>query len=262
MAPTSEAYAKKEARGAMPWNKLAPMDQRRVRYVVSNASVFRRLPTRVERCDPEVFSFLVRRPEVVTGIWNLMGVSDLSLERKSDGVLRAEDHHGGSGNLEVLYSDHDADARGVTVAAIDGLYHQKPMPRPINAKCVLLLRSGSTVESNGQTYVTARVDAFVKFERVAADLVARGLQPILVQTADHNFVETMKFVSTFSRTAETNPHGMRRLADKLVDIDEPARREMIDLCAAASRRAESLTAARVAEQNRLAQMRVDNASVK
>ena len=262
LAPTSESYAKKEARGAIPWNKLSQMDQRRVRYVVSNASVYRRLPTRVEPCNPEVFEFLTRRPEVITGIWNLMGVSNLTLERKSDKELRAEDHQGGTGNFEILYSKRGPDARGVTIAAVDGVYHQKPMPRPIDAKCILLLRSGSTIESNGQTYVTARLDAFVKFERIAADIVARGLQPLLVQTADHNFTETMRFVSTFSKTAETNPEGMRRLAAKLTELDEPARVEMVDLCTRASQQAASLTAARVAEQQRLAQLRGNEGDVR
>lgn len=257
---TSHASAEKEARAAVPWDQLSPADKKRVERVVDHAALYRRLPTRVVPCDPEVFDFLVRRPEVVTSVWNLMSISKLTVERESENIFQAEDHVGGQGRFEVLHSHRDTDARGVTIAIVDGLYHQKPMPRPIRAQCVLLLRSGSTIETNGKPYITARLDAFVKFDRVAADLVARGLQPLIAQTADHNFVETMKFVATFSRTAERNPAGMRRLAVRLTDIDAQSRAEMIDVCTRTHQRAEALAVARSAEQTRLAQLRREAAS--
>lgn len=262
LLPTSEQYAREEARKAIPWTQLTPANQRRVRHTVRNASVYRRLPTCVVPCNPQVFDFLIRRPEVVTSVWNLMGISQLTIDRESDSVFRAVDQLGAKGRTDVVYSQHDEEARGVTVAVIDGLYQQKPMPRPLNAQCVLLLRSGSTVESNGQTYITARVDAFVKFERVTADLVARGLQPLLVQTADHNFQETMKFISTFSRTAERDPSGMRHLAERLTSIDDPTRSELVEVCSLASEQAAARAAARAAEQVRLAQLRAGDLETK
>jgi hypothetical protein len=49
-------------------------------------------------------------------------------------------------------------------------------------------------------------------------------------TADRNLIETLSFVSNFSRTAEQNPDGMKRMAARLTTVDEPTRNELVELC--------------------------------
>jgi hypothetical protein len=94
----------------------------------------------------------------------------------------------------------------------------------------LLLQSGAVQETNGRHYVTVRVDSFVHVEQIGLDLLAKTVRPWITRTADQNFVETLTFVSTFSRTAEQNPQGMQRLASRLPTIDEPTRQELVQLC--------------------------------
>jgi hypothetical protein len=60
--------------------------------------------------------------------------------------------------------------------------------------------------------------------------VAKTVQPWIAKTADQNFIETLSFVSNFSRTAEKNPQGMQRLASRLQALDEPTRNELVTLC--------------------------------
>jgi hypothetical protein len=59
--------------------------------------------------------------------------------------------------------------------------------------------------------------------------VARTIQPWISKTADHNFLETLTFVSNFSRTAEQNPSGIERLAMRLPSLDPPTRNELVAL---------------------------------
>jgi hypothetical protein len=61
------------------------------------------------------------------------------------------------------------------------------------------------------------------------ELVAKTVQPWISQTADRNFIETLTFVSNFSRTAEKNPQGMKRLATRL-NVDQPTREELVAIC--------------------------------
>ena len=86
----------------------------------------------------------------------------------------------------------------------------------------------------------------MRFDRPATELVARTLKPLIVRTADHNFIETMRFVSLFSRTAETNPDGMQRLASRLESVDAATRREFALACHQTAARSERRQRTRVA----------------
>lgn len=227
---TSSQAARDEATKAIPWGELDLQQQRMVRYLVRNASLYRRMPTRVIDCDPHVFNFLGQHPQVVTELWKMMGVCNLELEPIGPNVYRATDAAGTTGVIRVLSSSYTDDAQNYVLAYAEGTYQGAPFPREVTARSVLLLRSGSTIETNGRPYVTARLDSFVTVDRVGAELVAKTVQPLISKTADHNFTETMKFVSTFSQTAEKNPGGMGRLAEKLENLDNSTRAGMVTVC--------------------------------
>jgi hypothetical protein len=84
-------------------------------------------------------------------------------------------------------------------------------------------------ETNGRHYVTVRLDSFIKIEQMGIELVAKTAQPWISKTTDRNFIETLGFVSNFSRTAEKNPHGIERLAMRLSSVDQPTRSELVAL---------------------------------
>jgi hypothetical protein len=227
---TSSADAREEATRKIPWTRLPDAQRREVEFVVKNTSIYRRLPTRVVDCDPDLFSFLLRRPDVVVNVWQLMGISRVSLERVSDQQFRGSDGAGTTGSVGYVYADWGADARNLAVIYADGAYDGKPFLTPLRAQTVVLFQSGAVQETDGRRYVTVRVDSFVHIDKVGVELVARTVQPWLAKTADENFMETVDFLSTFSRTAERNPAGMRRLAAKLQGVDEPTRGELVRLC--------------------------------
>ena len=62
------------------------------------------------------------------------------------------------------------------------------------------------------------------------EIIAKTVQPWINKTADQNLIETLTFVSNFSRTAEKNPQGMKRLASRLNTLDEPTRNQLVNLC--------------------------------
>src|SRR5450755_3126999 len=63
MDGTSSAEAREDATRKIPWSRLPEGQRRDVEYVVKNPSIYRRLPTRVVDCDPDLFTFLLRRPD-------------------------------------------------------------------------------------------------------------------------------------------------------------------------------------------------------
>jgi hypothetical protein len=214
---------------------MAPNDRHTAQAIVKNASFYRRLPTRVIDCDPEMFNFLLQHPEVVIDVWRVMGISQVTLEKLSAGngsgaVYRGTDGAGTTGTVRFLSSNWGQNARNLAVVYADGRYEGKPFLAPLKAQSILLLRSGAVQETNGRHYVTVRIDSFVRVEQLGVELIAKTVQPWINKTADHNLIETLSFLSNFSRTAERNPQGMQRLATRLATVDEPTRNELVALC--------------------------------
>jgi hypothetical protein len=227
---TSSRAARDEAIRAVPWQNIAPDDRRRAQFVIQNTSIYRRLPTRIIDCDPDMFAFLIQHPEVVIDVWQLMGISRITLDRLPEGTYRCSDGAGTTGFVRYLHTSFTPDAKTLAVIYADGAYDGKPFPTTLKAKSVLVLRGSAAQETNGRHYITVRVDSFVHIEQMGFELVAKTVQPWLNKTADQNFIETLSFVSNFSRTAEKNPQGMQRLSARLPSIDEPTRAQLVQLC--------------------------------
>ena len=112
----------------------------------------------------------------------------------------------------------------------DGTYEGKPFVKPLKAQSHLLLRSGAIQKPTAGTTLPSASIPSCEIEQMGIELVAKTVQPWISKTADRNFIETLSFVSNFSRTAEKNPQGMQRLATRLATIDEPTRNELVALC--------------------------------
>jgi hypothetical protein len=229
-AATSSRTARSEAMRAIPWRQISPQYRRAAQAVVTDPSIYRRLPTRVIDCDPELFTFLLQHPEVVIDVWHVMGISQVTLDKLPNGAYRGSDSAGTVGTVRFLHSACSKQAENTVVVYGEGSYDGKPFVQPLKAQSVLLLRSGSIQESNGRHYITVRIDSFVKIEQMGVELVAKTVQPWITKTADRNFIETLTFVSNFSRTAERNPQGIKRLASRLGAVDQPTRDELVALC--------------------------------
>jgi hypothetical protein len=228
--PTSSRAARDEAIRAIPWRQMGPEERRIAQFVIKNTSIYRRLPTRVIDCDPEMFNFLFQHPEVVIDVWRVMGISQVSLEKLPGGAYRGTDGAGTTGVVRFLQTSFGPNAQNVAVIFADGTYEGKPFVTPLKAQTILMLRSTAVQETNGRHYVTVCVDSFVRIDQMGIQLVAKTVQPWISKIADRNFIETLSFVSNFSRTAEKNPQGMQRLATRLSSLDEPTRNELVALC--------------------------------
>jgi len=189
-------------------------------------------------CDPNLYLFLLRHPEVVVEIWQLMGVTDLKLARSGPESFKVADNAGTTGHVEFLYGDQN-----VHVLYVEGEYRGPLYPRAIKAHCVLAMHSRYARRADGSYAITSRLDTFVDVKNVGADLVAKTFQNVFGRTTDHNFIETAGFIGKLSETAEDNPGGVQRLAGKLTGVD-PQVRDLFAQCAAeTARRADERSAA-------------------
>ncbi|QDU26393.1 hypothetical protein ETAA8_14710 [Anatilimnocola aggregata] len=237
-AADSSHQSQVEAARAMPLSKLNEESQRKVLSVLERPSIYRRLPGKTIDCDPELFVYLVRNPEVVVNIWELMGVSQMVAERTSAFTWKGNDGQGTESNIELVYGTDE-----LHLLYGEGFYEGPLLKRKVAGRAVILLRTSYGLGADGRAQVSNKLDVFIAIDNVGAELLAKTLQPMVGSTADVNFTEAAKFLGKLSQTAETNPDGMPRLAQKLNRCNEDVKRGFTSVATSVGQRVAQRTAA-------------------
>jgi hypothetical protein len=136
--------------------------------------------------------------------------------------FRCSDGDGTTAHLEVVFRNPQ-----MQVIYADGLYDGPLFPRPVRGQCVAVLQYTNVRKASGRYEETVRLDTFLHVDNVGIELLAKLFQGLVGRTIDHNFVETVSFLGSVSRTAEVNPKGMRRLAGKLSLVEAERRDQFI-----------------------------------
>jgi hypothetical protein len=205
---------------ALPLEKLDAQSRAKVHAVLANVTIFRRMPVRVIDCDPDLYLFLVRHPDVVVNIWRALKISQLQLQQTGPETFRLKENTGITADLQYLYRSHDTQ-----LIYAEGVYEGAILPRPVKGSGLFLLKSGYIQETDGKYYISSRLDAFLSIEPGAVELVAKVLHPLVGKTADNNFTQTVGFVGSLSRTAEINARSIQRLAFQLDAVQPEVREE-------------------------------------
>lgn len=224
-ASTSDA-SRQDAVKSIPMEKLTPEDRAKVDSVVSNPSIFRRMPTKVVDCDPDMYLFLVRHPDVVVNIWEIMKVSRIQLRQIEENHFKLTEPVGTVANFGFVYRSHDTH-----VLYGEGSYEGPLMTKPAKGRGVLVLKCGYVRETNGRYYITSRLDCFLTIEPAGIELLTKTVSPLMGKTVDNNFLQTAAFISSLSRTAEVNSRGVQRLATQLTHVDPDVRTQFEDVVA-------------------------------
>lgn len=235
-AAASEAiavpHARDIARGLIPFGQLTPQTQERIWNVVDRPTIHRRLPTQAIGCDPDLYLFLLRNPEVVVNMWQLMGITSLSVRRVAPFTYDAKDGAGTQAKVELVYGTPDTH-----IFFADGAYEGPLLKRRTPGRCIMVLKTEYARDPRERIRVTNHMDAFLQLDQAGLDVVARTLQPLIGKTADHNFSETLLFVSRVSESVEKNASGVQRLVARLEAVDADVRDQFVTVAQTANQRA-------------------------
>lgn len=210
--------ARRSAMAGIPLDELDPGARAKVESIVSRGNIFRRLPTRTVPCDPEMYLFLVEHPDVVVNIWQVLGISRMTMQQIDQDRFRVTDGGGTVGTLEFLYHSHDTH-----LIYSEGSYKGPLFNRPVRGRSLLVLNSAYVREPDGRYYVTSRMDVFTRVEHLGVELLGKTFQPLVGRVADVNFTQTVGFLGSLSRTAEVNLRGVQRLAESLSKVQPDVR---------------------------------------
>jgi len=217
---SSSLQSRQEALQSIPFDQMTPAKRQKLEKIVNKPSVYRRMPVQLLEADPELFTFLVRNPEVVINMWQLMGATKLQFQRSGEYTFRLNDGAGTSSHVELVYGTPD-----LHIFYAEGFYDGPLVPRRLRGKCVMVLASGHS-EQGEQTYLTSRLDVFLQVEQFGVELLAKTLHPLVGGTVDKNYADTVRFVGQLSRAAAKNRAGIERLTARLSQVDPQVRRQL------------------------------------
>ena len=225
MRPSSSLESRQEAMQFIPFDQLTAVKREKIRKVIERPSVYRRLPIQLTATDPKLFTFLVRYPEVVINMWQLMGATNIKFQRTGPYTFQMNDGAGTSSRVELVYGTPD-----LHVFYAEGFYDGSLLPRRIQGKCVMVLTTGSSKQQGG-TLLSSRLDVFVQADRLGVELLAKTLHPLMGSTIDKNYSDTVRFVSQVSRATTQNRAGIERLTARLASVDPAIRNRFNKLTA-------------------------------
>jgi hypothetical protein len=205
---------------AIPFDKLRDDVKEKLLTIVEKPSLYRRMPDQLIDCNPELFVFFIRYPEVIINIWDLMAISNVQIKRTAAFEFDVTDGAGTVSTAELVYG-----TKNLHLIYAEGAYEGPVLKRKLSGRCVLLLQSNYSLGENKRPQIVNRLDAFVSIDSAGAEMVAKTLHPVMGRTADHNFAETAHFLGRLSQAAETNGEGICRLADRLQFVEPKVRTE-------------------------------------
>lgn len=230
--PSTSRAARQEAIRELPLRSLKEPLQSQIRQIVLDPTIYRRLPIEVIPCDPQLYLFLVRYPEVVVNMWQLMGVTQAVIKRTSAYAYDARDGAGTVSEVQLVYGTRDQH-----LFLAEGYYDGPLLPRRVTGRCALLLTSAYSDGEQQRSYISNRLDVFLQLDRVGVELVAKTLHPLLGRTIDTNFAESARFVGQVSFVAENNGPGVQRLASRLDNVQPQVRAKFARLASSINQRA-------------------------
>ncbi len=228
---TSNPAAKKQAIQRIPFTKLNQEARHKLQSVVEDPSIFRRMPSQELTCDPEMFVFLVRYPEVLVNLWQLMGVSNVVVDRIAPFMFCGEDGAGTKCNVELIYGTEN-----LHIFYGTGTYDGLLTNRGIAGRCVCVIQSQPVQNESLESAMAGQMDVFVRLDNLGADLIAKTIGPFVGKTADYNFVESAKFISQISQSACRNPVAIQQLARRLDNVQPNIREEFVAIAFRAAMR--------------------------
>src|SRR5690606_11801820 len=108
--------------------------------------------------------FMVRHPESVVNIWELMGVTKVSVRRTGPYTVAANDGEGTKSNVELIYGTPE-----YHLLYCEGEYDGPLSINKLTGRCVVLLRTQYHYGPQRQPQVTNQLDSFMHVDNAGAD---------------------------------------------------------------------------------------------
>ncbi len=198
---------------SIPWNSLDEQSRKQVREVVDGKTFVRHMPQQVGYCDPGLYDFLVSHPDVVIELWELLGVTQISLKETGPDQYLLKEGTATTSRVEVLYK-----SKNLCIVYALGEYEAPLMPRKIKGDVVLVLKSRYGRDKEDRPVVQSDLDAYVRIHNPGAEMLAKVMIPVVGKIADSNFEQTVGFVMNLSEAAQEDFEPFQDYARRMRNV--------------------------------------------
>ena len=208
----------------IPLRQMPAASRQKVQDVLSNITMYRRLPLQTITSEEDIYQFLCRHPDIVVNIWEVMKVGQIQLKELDENRFFLEDNAGTRGIIECLHRGEN-----LQVIYVSGSYEGIPFPSKVHGQGVLILQQEPMADAHGEPRLAIRVDSFIHIQNGAVDFLAKTFQSPVGKIADNNNQQIVGFVGALSRTMWHNSENVRQVAPMLTRVRPEVRREFAEL---------------------------------
>ena len=223
---SSASSVRKQSIADLGLDRLSGDAQQKSQALLKNLGMFRHLPTISFECDPAVYDYFLRNPDVAVATWRAMEISQFQLQEKGADQYHADAGDGSVGEVEVfLHTPTD------TLIHCDGAFKSPLLPKPIIARSLMRLQTSFAKEQDGRIIGTHTGDVFVEFPSQAVEAAARVIAPVSHSIADRNFKQMTLFVHLMSQAMVKHPGWVEQTGNKLDGISKQRKLEFLEVSA-------------------------------
>ena len=198
---------------AIPWNSLDDRSRKLIREVMDGKTFLRQMPQQVGHCDLEMYDFMISHPDVVVELWELLGVTQISLTEIGTNKYLLKEGTATTSQVEVLYK-----SKNLCIVYATGEYEAPVLRRKIKGDVVLVLKSRYGRDKAYRPVVQSDLDVYVRIHNPGAEMLAKMLLPVVGKIADSNFEQTVGFVMNVSEAAQEDFEPLLVLAKRMESV--------------------------------------------
>lgn len=196
--------------------QVVPLDQipaefrEPVSEVIRDHTFHRRGDAEAFPCDPSLYLSLVNEPAITLALWKDLADNPVRIKRLGPDSYMGEDGTGSSASWRYVLRSSKIH---VVLADMNYVGGTRGTTR-IDARVVLILRSGYYREVNKEPYVQHDVEAFVKVDSKGWKTLARTLRPVVERLLEDQVKEAGQFVSLMTRLVVNYPNWATEIAGR------------------------------------------------
>lgn len=219
----SSKAVRKQAIAELPLNQISPEARQKSQALVKKLGMFRRLPTITFECDPQVYQYFLKNPDVAVSSWRAMEISQFQLNEIDPTHYKADAGDGSVGSVE-LYLQTPSE----TLIYCDGAFKSPLLPKPIVARSLMRVQTTFAKDRDGRIIGTHSGDVFVEFPSQTVDAIAKVIAPVSYGIADRNFKQMTLYVHLMSHAMAKRPDWIEVIGNKMEGIPEQKRLEFLE----------------------------------
>ena len=177
-------------------------------------------------CNAGLYMSLVNEPSITLALWKDLAESPVQVKRIGPNRYQGEDGSGSTATWDFVLRTPRVHVLLAYLSYISPRGNAR-----IDARIVLVLRTGYYREVNREPYIQHDVEAFVKVDSKGWKTLARTIRPVIERVLEDQVREAGQFVSLMSRLVVTYPNWATDVAMKQSMVDVPARERFREIVA-------------------------------